>query len=228
MEIFAYIPARGGSKGIKMKNIIDINGKPLLSYTIEAAKRSNATRIFVSTDCKHIEKVATEEGVKPEFLRPVELANDKSSIEDGIRDVLKKLWESEKYSPDLILLLQPTSPMRTYEDINNCIEMFKNDIELDSLISVSEPMEHPADMVYFDQGEIRFLLDGIEPGKTQRQSFPKCFFVNGAIYLFKLSHFNKTGSRFGGKNTYYLMEQDRSIDIDTLSDLKIVRALMSN
>lgn len=227
MEILGFIPARGGSKRIPKKNIYPLNGKPLIAYTIEAAKISSINRILLSSDSQEIADIAVEYGLEVPFLRPTELARDDSIIEDAIIDTLRRLKKSEGYEPEVIVLLHPTTPLRTTDHINESIDLLMNK-GADSVVSVSEPMEHPGDMVYWvKNGKIRFLLeDLIESGKTQRQGYPECFFLNGVIYTFTVLSLMKSGSRFGEKTVPYLMKQIDSIDIDSLDDMLLAELLL--
>lgn len=133
MKILGIIPARGGSKGIPRKNIKLLNGKPLIAYTIEAALASNLDRVIVSTDCKEIAGISKEYGAEV-MMRPSHLAEDKTPTLPVLQDVILKL--NEKF--DAVMTLQPTSPLRTVEDINKSIEIFSSDKDADSLVSVLE------------------------------------------------------------------------------------------
>ena len=227
MDILGFIPARGGSRGIPRKNIHPLAGKPLIDYTIQAALLSRINKVIVSTDSEEIADISKNFGAEVPFLRPKELAGDDSSIEKALAHALNKLGKSGSYTPDIIVLLHPTSPLRTEKHIDDSIELLLKK-QADSIISVSEPMEHPADMVYWDKDQkMHFLLeDLIVPGKTQRQCYPQCYFVNGAVYTFTLKSFETTGSRFGSKIVPYFMRQMESVDIDTMDDLYIAEAIL--
>jgi len=223
VKVLGFIPARGGSKGIPKKNLYPLAGKPLLQYTVEAAKQSQLSDVFVSTDDLEIQNLALQLGAQCDSLRPAQLAGDTSVIEDAIGDYLQK--SSEKF--DAVMLLQPTSPLRNHQHIDESLKLFLNS-DADSLVSVSEPLEHPADMVYWKDEKMHFLFeDKIKPGYTQRQQFEHLWFTNGAIYLFKTESFLKTKSRFGSKTIPYEMPADCSIDVDSLSHMKIAEALLS-
>ena len=129
--------------------------------------------------------------------------------------------------PDVLVLLQPTAPLRTAGHIDDCLDLHEKE-DSDSVVSVSEPMEHPADMVFWEEfGSMRFLLEHlIEPGITQRHGFPECFFINGLVYVFRADVFHETGSRFGGRTVPYFMAQRDSIDIDSHDDLYIAESLL--
>ena len=227
MEVLGFIPARANSKGIPGKNIKLLNGKPLIGYTIEEGKKSHINRLIVSTDSPEISKTSQACGAEVPFLRPAELSQDDSVIEDSLLDALDKLKESEGYQPDIIVLLQPTSPLRTADHINDCIDLLKKN-KADSIVSVSEPLEHPADMVYWDDTEKMCFLSDLffQEKKSQRQQYPSFLFVNGAIYAFQYQSLIKKKSRFGDKILPYVMRQIDSIDIDSKGDFTIAEALL--
>ena len=227
MEVLGFIPARGNSKGVAGKNIKLLNGKPLLGYTIEEGKKSRINRLIVSTDSPEIAEISQALGAEVPFLRSSELSQDDSVIEDALIDVLGKLNEKEGYRPDVIVLLQPTSPLRTAAHVDDCIDLFEEK-KADAVVSVSEPMEHPAEMVYWeDIGEMRFLSDlFLQEPPPQRQEYPPFFFVNGAVYVFEYESLIKKKSRFGDKTLPYVMRQIDSIDIDSMDDFKIAEALL--
>lgn len=118
MEILGFIPAQGGSKGIPKKNLHELNGKPLILYTIKAALESKINRLIVSTDSKEIAEISRRYGAEVPFLRPKELAKDTSTIEEALFDVISRLEKNEGYRPELIVLLHPTSPLRQTKHIN--------------------------------------------------------------------------------------------------------------
>jgi CMP-N,N'-diacetyllegionaminic acid synthase len=227
MEVLGFIPARANSKGIPGKNIKLLNGKPLIGYTIEEGKKSHINRLIVSTDSPEISKTSQAFGAEVPFLRPAELSQDDSVIEDSLLDALNQLKEREGYQPDIIVLLQPTSPLRTADHINACIDLLKGN-KADSIVSVSEPLEHPADMVYWDKTEKMCFLSDLffKEKKIQRQQYPPFLFVNGAVYAFQHQSFIEKKSRFGNKTLPYVMKQVDSIDIDSKCDFTIAEALL--
>ena len=125
MEVLGFIPARANSKGVAGKNIKLLNGKPLLGYTIEEGKKSRINRLIVSTDSPEIAEISQALGAEVPFLRSPELSQDDSVIEDALIDVLGKLNEKEGYRPDVIVLLQPTSPLRTAAHVDDCIDLLE-------------------------------------------------------------------------------------------------------
>jgi len=227
MEVLGFIPARANSKGIPGKNIKLLNGKPLIGYTIEEGKKSRINRLIVSTDSPEIAKASQAFGAEVPFLRPAELSQDDSAIEDSLLDTINKLKENEGYQPDIIVLLQPTSPLRKAVHINDCLDLLEEK-KVDSIVSVSEPIEHPAEMVYWDDtGKMCFLSDlFFQEKKTQRQQYPSFLFINGAVFAFQYQSFIEKKSRFGDKTLPYKMQQIDSIDIDSKGDFTIAEALL--
>ena len=222
----AVIPARAGSKRVPGKNIRELCGKPIIAYTVEAAIQSNVfSRVVVSTDSEEIANVSVRVGAEVPFLRPKEVAQNQSVIEDAILDALKRLKQSGGYKPDVIVLLHPTTPLRTTTHIDESIALLLEK-QADAVVSVSEPMEHPGDMVYWDsQGKMHFLLD-TDFGKGQRQQYPKYFFLNGVVYVFTRENLLQNKSRFGKKTIPYVMRKIDSIDIDSMDDLLIAEAIL--
>jgi CMP-N-acetylneuraminic acid synthetase len=224
MEILGFIPARGGSRGIPKKNLYHVNGHPLIYYSIKTALESRINRLIVSTDSQEIAEVGLQFGAEVPFLRPKELAQDHSTIEDALMDALNRLGK-EKYHPDIIVLLHPITPFRRTQHINASIDLLiKN--SADTVVSVSDPMEHPGDMVYWDkEGQMKYLLD-IDHTKMQRQHYPKYYFHNGVVYVFTAKSFMENKDRFGSKVIPYQMRQIDSIDIDSMDDSEIAEAIL--
>jgi CMP-N,N'-diacetyllegionaminic acid synthase len=226
MNILGFVPARANSKGVPGKNIKLLNGKPLLSYTIEEGKKSRVNRLIVSTDSPEISELSQALGAEVPFLRPCKLSKDDSVIEDVIIDTLEKLNKNERYQPNLIVILQPTSPLRTAAHIDDCINLLEEK-NADAVVSVSEPMEHPAEMVYWEgEGKMRFLLESYRDlPKTQRQGYPPCFFINGSVYTCRHDTLINKKSRFGDVTLPYVMRSIDSIDIDSNDDFLIAEAI---
>lgn len=174
-KFLALIPARAGSKGIKDKNIIDLKGKPLIAYSIEAAKRSKyIDRVVVSTDGDDIASVAKDWGADVPFLRPDYLASDTAKTIDAVLHCIQELEKSgEKY--DYLVLLQPTQPLRQGFHIDEAIEKIL-ELEAQSLASVSKVKEHPVLIrTISENGELRNLLDC--SSTVRRQDFPDYYRV---------------------------------------------------
>ncbi|MEK7178867.1 MAG: acylneuraminate cytidylyltransferase family protein, partial [Patescibacteria group bacterium] len=144
IRTIAVIPARGGSKGFPGKNIIPLGGKPLIAWSIEAAKKSKLVeRVIVTTDDEKIASIAREYGAEVPFIRPAELAQDDTPPDPVLKHVLQFLEEKEGVSPEIIVWLEPPCPFRTPQEIDEAIVALKNDSDADSLRSVIEPFQNP-------------------------------------------------------------------------------------
>lgn len=227
-DILILITARGGSKSIPNKNIALLAGKPLIAWTIEAAlKAKTAGRIIVSTDDNKILKVAEKWGAETPFVRPVELAGDFSPHIDVVLHALNWLETYDSYRPDYILLLQPTSPLRTASDIDRAIEI-AIEKDADSVVSVCESPVHP----YFirkitKQGMLTDFIKKPE-GYLPRQKLPQVYKENGAIYLVRRRVFVEEKKWYPLKTYPYIMPPDRSVDIDILFDLQLAEIILKN
>ncbi len=221
-KILAIIPARGGSKGIPQKNIIDFLGKPMIAYSIEAARQARyVDRVVVSSDSAEILSVAEKYGAEI-VKRPDELAQDTSKIDDAIKHVLETLEESDGYSPDFIVLLQPTSPLRMAETIDKAVAAFsENPDNFDSLIPL-----------YPVSGKIGVIKDGVykklqgEPGE-QRQELANYYKECGTIFIFKSDVIN-AGKFYGDRIYPFIVEcEAEAVDIDNFDDLEYAKYLNS-
>ena len=220
LKILSIIPARGGSKGISLKNLVLLQKKPLLFYTVNASLHSKINRTIVSTDNPEISKFATKFGAEV-ILRPKKLANDKSQIEPVMKFVLDYLKNQENYIPDLVVLLQNTSPLRTSQHIDDAIDFFKKN-NFDSILSGS--------ISHFNLWKIHnnFALPvNYNPLKRQnRQDMKNQFVENGAIYITKNTFFTKSKCRISGKIGIFKMSEEDSIEIDSLNDLFIAEQIL--
>ncbi len=224
-RFLGLIPARGGSKGIPRKNLVSVAGKPLIGYTIEAGLRSrHLDRVLLSTDDEEIAETSRRLGLKVPFLRPAELAADDTSMMAVIRHALRELAKTEGDQPTVVVLLQPTSPLRTEAHIDAAIELFEKE-QADSVVSVSEPLEHPCDMVSFENGTMTLALSAEERWKG-RQTYPNFYFVNGAIYILKAELIEKAMHPWGGRTIPFLMKSLDSIDVDSHAQLSLADLLL--
>jgi len=221
MSVLAIIPARGGSKGIPRKNIKPLMAKPLIDWSIEAAKQSSCIdRIIVSTEDKEIASVACELGVDVPFMRPDELAADDTP---GVAPVLHAISQLPNY--DWILLLQPTSPLRTAEDIDG-IWQFCQERGAPSAVSVCEVGKHPYWMYKCDAAErLEPLIKG-RPDVTRRQDLPPAYALNGALYLARTDWLLEQQDFIGPETLGYVMPSERSVDLDTPQDWRWVEFLI--
>lgn len=225
MKILSIIPARGGSKGVPRKNIKDLNGKPLISYTIEAANKSKyIDRVVVSTDDLEIAEVSKKFGAEIPILRPTNLAGDLSPTVECVIHMLNYLKEEEEYVPTHIMLLQCTSPLRNHNHIDEAIEKFKDSREK-ALISVCESEVNPYWTNIFEGNKLKpFIKDGYSI--TRRQDLPEVYRVNGAIYLIEIETFLEKKTFQPESLTGYIMDSYSSVDIDTELDFRIAEVIM--
>ncbi len=220
------IPARGGSKGLPNKNIKKLNGKPLVYYTIEAAREVFADNLIIlSTDSNKIKKIAEKTGLKVPFLRPNNLSYDISSQRSVLIHAINYYEKKNKISVDAIILLQPTSPLRTSLHIKEAIKLYSNN--LDMIVSVKETKMNPF-YVLFTEDENNYL-NKIKSGNfATRQECPKVWELNGAIYIInKNSIFKKEMSEFL-KVKKYVMNSNSSIDIDNILDFNNAEFVLKN
>ncbi len=227
LKVLGIIPARGGSKGIPSKNIKELDGMPLIAYTIRAAISSNLTHVIVSTDSQTIAEIAIRYGANVPFLRPDNLATDTaSSMPVAIHGLLEmeKLYECQY---DAVMLLQPTTPFRTTEDINSAISLLIEK-DTDSVISVVDVGgTHPARMKYLREG---LLIDPPfceEKENQNRQELEPMFIRNGAIYLSKRNVLLK-GTYKGDSCAALIMPNKRSVNIDTIFDFEYAEWLKTS
>ena len=226
-EILAIIPARGGSKGILNKNIIDFCGRPLIDYTFEAAEKSEyLTRIILSTDSMKIANTVKSDKIETR-MRPQELSGDTSTTAEVLSYLLTELAK-ENYQPDYIVILQPTSPLRTSDDIDNCLQILLADDKIDSVVSVQKVPHSciPQKIMKLVDGKL-IPFDSESNKYTTRQAVPEYYARNGAaVYAFKTSVFLETMSYYGNCCVPYLMSKTHSIDIDDMEDLLLARLIM--
>lgn len=224
--ILGLIPARGGSKGLPGKNIRPLSGKPLIAWTIEQALTSNnIDRVIVSTDSRDIADVARVHGVDTPFLRPDELATDKAEMIDVILHVLESLKE-DGFSYDSVMLLQPTSPLRTALDIDSVIELL-NKKGAKAVVSVCEAEHHPywSNTLPPDGCMKDFLA---RDARKNRQELPIVYRLNGAIFFAHTDYLKAHGEFIGDETYAYIMPRERSVDIDSELDFRFAELLMKH
>lgn len=224
-KVWAIIPARSGSKGLPKKNIKIFSGKPLIHWSIDAALKSDLVNgVYVSTDCSEISEISKKSGAQVPFLRPVELAEDHSSVLDAIKDMISKIDEINE--DDYLLLLQPTSPLRTTEHINESLSQFFELLEKDTetMISVMKAPQKMGWLLSQTEQYIDFCFQ-IDTSNPQRQKLPTLFLPNGSLFLLKIKHID---SGFYNQATrFYEMSEDESIDIDTLEEFNLAEAIFN-
>lgn len=224
MKILAIIPARAGSKEIKQKNIINLNGKPLIAYSIEEALKSKyIDKVIVSTDGEDIAKVAKIYGAEVPFLRPKHLASDTSKT---IYSVIHCIGEMRKVGEeyDYVILLQPTTPLRKVKHIDEAIELIIQKDE-DSLVSVSKVKENPVLMRRIDENGHAINL--LECSSTiRRQDFPEFYKVNGSIYINKVNERLNNNTSLNDNKLVYIMDEKYDLDIDYMIDLYVAEFII--
>ncbi|QDV44209.1 N-acylneuraminate cytidylyltransferase [Stieleria neptunia] len=214
-NVLAVIPARQNSKGLPGKNTIGLAGKPLIAYTIEAARASCLVdEVVVSTDGEAIRDIAIGLGASVPFLRPAELATDDTP---GVAAVLHACHALPGY--DLTVVLQPTSPLRNEHDIDAAIRRLE-ERNADFCVSVTPAKHHP-NWLFKEEGGGFLSRYEDKPISGTRQSLDKVFALNGAIYVARTDQLKRQQTLFGRKTTAYIMTPDRSYDIDTELDLRI-------
>ncbi len=224
-KILAIIPARGGSKGVKRKNIKNLNGKPLIAYTIESSINSSfIDTTIVSSEDKEILQVSKSFGAEI-INRPEELASDTASTMPVIIHTINELL-SQKREFDIVIILQPTSPLRDSIDIDGAIKSFINK-DVDALISVVEPdIEVLKSYIVNKDGYLQGAFDDKYPF-TRRQDLPKAYLANGAIYMIKTSLFLKNKSLMLKKTLPFVMPKNKSVNIDTIEDFNRAKDILN-
>jgi len=225
LKVLAVITARGGSKGLPGKNIIDLGGKPLIQYSIDAAKRALLVdRVVVSTDDEEIARVSKRCGAEVPFIRPQELAGDTSAHIPVVQHAVQHLIDNEGYKPDYVLLLQPTSPFRTAEDIDAAIKIAIKS-GAGSIMGVMEVEQHPFKLSVIEEQSLKQAFE-IPEGYLRRQDFPTYYWENGAIYLVKTQCLMDDSTLKTTDCKPYVMSREHSLDIDDEFDLLTARGIL--
>jgi len=226
MNALGLITARGGSKGIPGKNVKPLAGKPLIAWTIEAAKASTRLkRVLVSTDDAEIARIALEWGAEVPFMRPAELAQDDSPHILALEHALCWIRANQGALPDYLVTLQPTSPLRTAEDIDGAIELAERSKAL-AVVSVCAAHSHPyLCMKIQEDGTIsRFIDSNLE--YLRRQDMPKAFVLNGAVYVNHCETLLKEHNTLPKGTLAYVMPVERSLDLDTEWDFYLAEKIL--
>lgn len=224
MSILCTICARSGSKGLKNKNFLKIGNTSLINYTInQALKLREIDNIIISSDAKSIKKIKNKKITY--LLRPSSLAGDKVGKLDVIRHALKIAENNLGKEFKIILDLDVTSPLRKENDIKNCIKLFKRK-NYNNLITICNARKNPYFNMIEKKGKKFDLIKKKKKKFKRRQDAPKIYELNAAIYLWRKKYLLKSNNLFSNKTTYYQMPYNRSIDIDNLTDLKIVKFLL--
>lgn len=228
MEILGLIPARGGSKAIPRKNIAPLAGRPLLAYTCDAALASQRlTRIVLSTDDPDIAEVGRQCGVEVPFVRPADLAQDDTPMLSVLQHALRVLRETEGYQPEVIVLLQPTSPLRRVEHIDAAVDILLS-TGADSVVSVIEvPHQfNPVSLMRLEKGRLVPFLEG--PLLLRRQDKPPVYARNGpAVLAVRREVLLHKDSLYGDDCRPFIMDERSSVDVDDSLDLEFVEFLLA-
>ena len=223
MKALYLIPARGGSKGITHKNIKPLCGKPLIQYSIEVARKlASDADICVSTDDTEIKAVAEELGLSVPFLRPSYLASDTASSSDVIVHALD-FYEERGIDYDTVVLLQPTSPLRTAKDVTDCLVLYSSDLDM-----VTTVKESSVSAVLCRENGQGYLEKVIDRGNIRRQDAERLYEYNGAVYVINAGAVREKGLGGFTRIKKCVMPEERSVDIDTMLDWELVEQLMSN
>ena len=224
MKVLAIIPARGGSKGLPKKNIKELGNKPLIAWSIDAAKQSQLIdRVIVSTDSDEILKIATEYDAEAPFKRPKELASDTATTLDVLTHAIN-YYKQQNQEFDYLVLLQPTSPFRKEGDIDKMIKL-AIESNADMVVSVKETSANPY-YVLFEENENGFLKKSKEANFTRRQDCPTVYEYNGSIYVIKIDSLLKQNSLVFSKTIKYEMDEYHSVDIDNQFDFDFAEFLL--
>jgi N-acylneuraminate cytidylyltransferase/CMP-N,N'-diacetyllegionaminic acid synthase len=223
--MLAVIPARGGSVGLPGKNIRLLGGKPLIAHTIEAAVESGVfNKVLVSTDDPAIAEVSLSYGADVPFMRPPELATNEAKGLDVLVHAVEWLKQNEHYTPEIITLLQPTSPFRDSRTIIEAYDLFRKE-NAARLVSLCEAVEHYYWMYSLGEGRIAPVADAYYSGH-RRQDLPKAYSLNGALYMGRLDTVMKEMS-FVGKDTLgFVMTRIRSVDINDVLDFSTAELIL--
>ncbi len=224
MKILGVITARGGSKGLPGKNLKLLAGKPLIAHSIDAARDSGVLdRVILSTDDEEIAAAARACGCDVPFMRPADLARDETPHLPVLQHAVQWLSDHERYQPDAVMILQPTSPLRRAVDIRESIALLERS-GAESVVSVSEVPAHHNPMRTLrvdDQGMASLFVTG-EPVRrriNRRQDMPAAWTMNGAVYLFRTSVLTAAEpSLYGNRTAAYIMPAEYGISIDSLDD----------
>ena len=217
------IPARGGSKGLPGKNIKDLCGKPLIAYSIDIARAfTDDKNICVSTDSNEIKQVVENYGLKVPFLRPDNLALDNSTSNDVLVHAVN-FYKEKGLFYKRICLLQPTSPLRTIEDVKGAFELYSDEIDM-----VSGMIKSRASYTLNEETEDGFMVSVFNKGGVGRQYVRDMYETNGAVYIINTNTLLQKGMKGFTKKVKYVMTKEHSVDIDDIFDFMFVEAILKN
>ncbi|UCC94917.1 MAG: hypothetical protein JSW40_08925 [Candidatus Omnitrophota bacterium] len=228
-QVWAIIPARGGSKTIPLKNIVSLNGRPLIDYVIEAAKASSCiSRIICSTENAQIATLCKQRGIEVQE-RPFELAQDNASTKDVIADLIKRLMQKEKSIADILVLLEPTSPFVLPSHIDECVRMLQGNPGADSVQAITSipPNHHAYNQRYIRDKEVHFQFEDERIKFFNKQLKPE-FYVHGNLRVFKAKAILTREDLYGSRSLPYFIPRIYAMDVDGPEDLKVADALLKS
>jgi CMP-N,N'-diacetyllegionaminic acid synthase len=220
-SVLALIPARGGSKGIPRKNIHRVSGRPLIAWTIDAAQGSRyVDRTILSSDDARIIEIARERGCEAPFVREAALATDSATTSDVVADALSRVP-----GYDIVVVLQPTSPLRTSADIDGVLQTLLG-AKAPACVTVRAAEDHPYwTFGMSEAGQLEQFVP-LKPIPTRRQDLPSAWCLNGAVYAARTSWFLRERTFLSDQTVGYPMPPERSLDIDTLTDVSLLEEVM--
>ena len=225
MRLLYLIPARGGSKGIPHKNIKQLSGKPLIAYSIDVARQlTDDSHICVSTDDDEIIQVVTSYGLTVPFKRPDSLATDSAGTYEVILHAID-FYENRGVHYDAVVLLQPTSPLRTARQVTEAIGLY--DTSVDAVVSVCESPQNPYYNLFEENREGYLCISKGDGTFRRRQDTPPVWMFNGAVYVFNVESLRKGYFDSFKRIRKYVMPSDMSVDLDTLTDWMYLEAVMN-
>jgi len=226
LGFMSVIPARVGSKGLPGKNIRPFGGKPLITWSIEQAKSSKyIDEVIVSTDDQEIARIGKDFGGEVPFLRPLALAGDDVPTIDVVIHLLQETEKAKGNLPELVVLLQPTSPLRIVADIDNCIEKLVSEKRANAIVSITEVKEHPCWMKTLTKEGFISNFSGDGSKYHRRQDAPSVYKPNGAIYVCRTAALLGNRSFYPDNSLGYVMPAERSVDIDDIVDFELAQLL---
>ena len=230
-KILVVITARGGSKGVARKNIRDVNGVPLIAYAIKAALGvdDRIYKIVVSTDDEEIASIAKAYGAEVPFMRPHNLATDKSASLPVVQHAVKTIEKQDDVVIDWSILIQPTNPLITSNDITGALDLITGNIDATSIVSVIDAMDmHPLKSLKTEHGYLVPYIEGAKQAVRRQDLTPQVYKRNGSIYMTRRDILLEGNDLYGANIIPYIMPKERSIDIDTEFDLKFAEFILKN
>lgn len=226
MNILVVIPARGGSKGIPHKNKKKLNGKELITYSIDVARQlTSDDNICVSTDDDNIIATVENYGLKVPFKRPIELATDSAGTNGVLLHALD-FYENQGRTYDVIVLLQPTSPFRSIDSLSAAVDLYTPDVDM--VVSVKEAVTNPYYNSFEENDKGLLVISKGEGLIERRQDAPKVWEFNGSIYVINTTRLKEVGLSRLNRIKKYVMDDFHSIDLDTMMDWYMAEYIISN